>query len=283
MMNKQKTALVVEGGGNRGVFSFGITDSFIRNNFDPFDIYIGVSNGAAVVFWYLMKESENNLDKMLFGAKPKYINYKNLFSKKDIISFHNLYKDADDYFKPDLTRLKNNIHGKIYSVVVSDADTAESEYLQFEESHWIDAMIASGTLPFLVKTPSIINGRRKFDGGITDPIPVKKAYEMGAREIVVIRTYEKEFKRKIKLENYIAAIYLNNYPNLRKAMLIHDKTYNESLAFINNPPEDCTIHQVCPPHRLTTRRDSTDQRIMKKDYELGLSVGQNFINSFSLN
>jgi len=138
-------------------------------------------------------------------------------------------------------------------------------------------------LPFLVKTPSIINGRRKFDGGITDPIPVKKAYEMGAREIVVIRTYEKEFRRKIKLENYIAAIYLKNYPNLRKAMLIHDKTYNESLAFINNPPEDCTIHQVCPPHRLTTRRDSTDQRIMKKDYELGLSVGQNFINSFSLN
>ena len=283
MMNKQKTALVVEGGGNRGVFSFGITDSFIRNNFDPFDIYIGVSNGAAVLFWYLMRESENNLDKMLFGAKSKYINYKNLFSKKDIISFHNLYKDADDYFKPDLNELKNNIRGKIYSVVVSDANTAESEYLQFEESYWIDAMIASGTLPFLVKTPSIINGRRKFDGGITDPIPVKKAYEMGAREIVVIRTYEKEFKRKIKLENYIAAIYLNNYPNLRKAMLIHDKTYNESLAFINNPPEDCTIHQVCPPHRLTTRRDSTDQRIMKKDYELGLSVGQNFINSFSLN
>ena len=67
-MNKKKTALVVEGGGNRGVFSFGITDSFIRNNFDPFDIYIGVSNGAAVVFWYLMRESENNLDKILFGA-----------------------------------------------------------------------------------------------------------------------------------------------------------------------------------------------------------------------
>jgi len=283
MMNKQKTALVVEGGGNRGVFSFGITDSFIRNNFDPFDIYIGVSNGAAVLFWYLMRESENNLDKMLFGAKSKYINYKNLFSKKDVISFHDLYRDADNFFKPDLTKLKNNIHDKIYSVVVSDADTAETEYLQFEESYWIDAMIASGTLPFLVKTPSIINGQRKFDGGITDPIPVKKAYEMGAREIVVIRTYEKKFKRKIKLENYIAAIYLRNYPNLRRAMLTHDKTYNESLRFINNPPKDCKIHQICPPHRLTTRRDSRDKKIMEKDYELGLSVGREFINSFSLN
>ena len=283
MMNKQKTALVVEGGGNRGVFSFGITDSFIKNNFDPFDIYIGVSNGAAVLFWYLMRESENNLDKILFGAKSNYINYKNLFSKKDVISFHDLYRDADNFFKPDLTKLKNNIHDKIYSVAVSDAYTAETEYLQFEESYWIDAMIASGTLPFLVKTPSIINGQRKFDGGITDPIPVKKAYEMGAREIVIIRTYEKEFKRKIKLENYIAAIYLKNYPNLRRAMLTHDKTYNESLRFINNPPKDCEIHQICPPHRLTTRRDSTDKKIMEKDYELGLSVGKEFINSFSLN
>ena len=282
-MNKKKTALVVEGGGNRGVFSFGITDSFIRNNFDPFNIYIGVSNGAAVVFWYLMRESENNLDKILFGAKSKYINYKNLFSKKDVISFHDLYKDADDFFKPDLTKLKNNIHDKIYSVAVSDAYTAETEYLQFEESYWIDAMIASGTLPFLVKTPSIINGQRKFDGGITDPIPVKKAYEMGAREIVIIRTYEKEFKRKIKLENYIAAIYLRNYPNLRRAMLTHDKTYNESLRFINNPPKDCKIHQICPPHRLTTRRDSTDKKIMEKDYQLGLSVGKEFIYSFSIN
>ena len=282
-MNKQKTALVVEGGGNRGVFSFGITDSFIKNNFDPFDIYIGVSNGAAVLFWYLMRESENNLDKILFGAKSKYINYKNLFSKKDVISFHDLYKDADNFFKPDLTKLKNNIHDKIYSVAVSDAYTAETEYLQFEESYWIDAMIASGTLPFLVKTPSIINGQRKFDGGITDPIPVKKAYEMGAREIVIIRTYEKEFKRKIKLENYIAAIYLRNYPNLRRAMLTHDKTYNESLRFINNPPKDCKIHQICPPHRLTTRRASTDKKIMEKDYQLGLSVGKEFVNSFSLN
>jgi len=283
MMNKKKTALVVEGGGNRGVFSFGITDSFIKNNFDPFDIYIGVSNGAAVVFWYLMRESGNNLDKMLFGAKSKYINYKNLFSKKDVIAFHDLYIDADNHFKPDLKKLKKNIYGKIYSVVVSDANTAQSEYLQFEESNWINAMIASGTLPLLVKTPSIINGERKFDGGITDPIPVKKAYEMGAREIVVIRTYEKEFKRKIKLENYFAAIYLRNYPNLRRAMLTHDKTYNESLRFINNPPKDCKIHQVCPPHRLTTRRDSTDRKIMEKDYDLGLSVGENFINSFSSN
>ena len=38
-MENNKTALIVEGGGQRGVFSFGITDTFIKRNFDPFDIY----------------------------------------------------------------------------------------------------------------------------------------------------------------------------------------------------------------------------------------------------
>ena len=47
-MENKKTALIVEGGGQRGVFSFGINDTFIKENYDPFDIYIGVSNGVAV-------------------------------------------------------------------------------------------------------------------------------------------------------------------------------------------------------------------------------------------
>ena len=67
---------------------------------------------------------------------------------------------------------------------------------------------------------------RKFDGGIADPLPVKKAYELGAKKIIVIRTYEKEFRRKIKLENYIGAYFSKEYPELRKALLTHDKTYN---------------------------------------------------------
>ena len=43
----------------------------------------------------------------------------------------------------------------------------------------------------------MIDGRRKFDGGVADPLPVRKAYELGAKRIIVIRTYEEKFKRKL--------------------------------------------------------------------------------------
>ena len=277
-MGNKKTALIVEGGGQRGVFSFGITDTFINRNYDPFDIYIGVSNGVAVLCWYLIRETDNNLDKMLYAAKGDYLSYKNIFTGKDILKFHQMYEDGERMFKPSMEKIKNNLKGKDYIAVVTDAIEANAEYYSFGDGEWMPKMIASGTLPFLVKTPSLINGHRKFDGGIADPLPVEKAYELGAKKIILIRTYEKKFRRKLKPENYIGALFSRKYPKLRKALLEHDKTYNRAIDFINNPPHDCDIVQLCPPEKLKSKRDSKNIEILKTDYELGKRVAKEYLD-----
>ncbi len=277
-MENKKTALIIEGGGQRGVFSFGITDTFIARNYDPFDIYIGVSNGVAVLCWYLIRETDNNLEKMLYAAKGDYLSYKNIFTGKDILKFHQMYEDGEKMFKPSMGKIKNNLEGKEYIAVVTDAIEANAEYYSFGDGDWMPKMIASGTLPVLVRTPSLINGRRKFDGGVADPLPVEKAYEMGARKIILIRTYEEKFKRKMKLENYIGALFSKKYPKLRNALLKHDKTYNRALDFIKNPPNDCEIVQLCPPKKLKSKRDSKNTEILKADYKLGKRVAAEYLD-----
>lgn len=277
-MENKKTALIVEGGGQRGVFSFGITDTFINRNYDPFDIYMGVSNGVAVLCWYLIRETDNNLEKMLYAAKGDYLSYKNIFIGKDIIKFHQMYEDGEKMFKPSMEKIKNNLKGKDYIAVVTDAIEANAEYYSFGDGEWMPKMIASGTLPILVRTPSLIDGRRKFDGGVADPLPVEKAYEMGAKKIIVIRTYEKKFRRKLKIENYIGALLSRKYPKLRKALLVHDKTYNRALDFINNPPSDCEIVQLCPPEKLKSKRDSKNIEVLKADYKLGKKVAKVYLD-----
>ena len=276
-MENKKTALVVEGGGQRGVFSFGITDTFIKRKYDPFEIYIGVSNGVAVLYWYLIRETANNLDKMLYAASGNYFSYKDIFTGKDIFKVHQMYSDGEKKFKPNIKKIKNNLNGKDFIAVVTDALEANAEYHSFEENEWLPKMIASGTLPVLVRTPSLINGRRKFDGGIADPLPAEKAYALGAKKIIVIRTYEKKFRRKLKLENYIGALLSRKYPKLRKALLEHDKTYNRALDFINNPPKDCEIIQLCPPEKLKSKRDSKNIVILKEDYKLGKRVAEDYL------
>ena len=277
-MENKKTALIIEGGGQRGVFSFGITDTFINRNYDQFDIYIGVSNGVAVLCWYLIRETDNNLDKMLYAAKGDYLSYKNIFTGKDILKFHQIYDDREKIFKPSMDKIKNNLDGKEYIAVVTDAIEANAEYYSFWDGDWMPKMIASGTLPVLVRTPSLINGRRKFDGGVSDPLPVEKAYEMGAKKIILIRTYEKQFRRKMKLENYIGALFSKKYPKLRNALLEHDKTYNRALDFIKNPPNDCEIVQLCPPKKLKSKRDSKNIEILKADYKLGKRVAAEYLD-----
>ena len=279
-MHKNKKALIVEGGGSRGVFSFGVTDSFIQASFNPFDIHFGVSNGAVVQLWYLLKAADYNLDKMLFSASKDYVRYSNIIFNKSIMNFEKLYQDANKVFPIDFERLQDHLSGKIFYVVVSDALTGKPEYIQLSQKNYINEMLATGSLPVLMKNEITLDGRRKFDGGITDPIPVKKAYEMGAKEIIIIRTYEQAFVRKTKLENYIAAMATRSYPNISKALIANTATYNSALKFIQNPPRDCTITQICPPKRLKTKRATTNTKIMKADYLIGKDAGEAFLKNY---
>ena len=279
-MQKSKKALIVEGGGSRGVFSFGVIDSFIKASFNPFDIHLGVSNGAVVQLWYLLEASDYNLDKMLFSASRDYVRYTNLLFNKSIMNFEKLYQDANKVFPIDFDRLQVNLEGKNFYVVVSDAASGKPEYIELSKENYINEMLATGSLPVLMKNAILLEGKRKYDGGITDPIPLQKAYEMGAREIVVIRTYEKAFIRKTKLENYIAAFATRAYPQISKALKYNSATYNSSLEFINNPPSDCKITQICPPQRLSTKRATTNVNTMKADYQIGMNCGEEFLKNF---
>ena len=276
-MQKRKKALIIEGGGSRGVFSFGVIDSFIKASYNPFDIHLGVSNGAVVQLWYLLAVSDYNLDKMLFSASRDYVRYSNLLFNKSIMNFEKLYQDANKVFPIDFDRLQDNLAGKNFYVVVSDARSGKPEYIELSKENYINEMLATGSLPVLMKNAILLEGKRKYDGGITDPIPVQKAYEMGAKEIVIIRTYEQAFIRKTKLENYIAAIATRSYPNISKALVENTTTYNSALEFINNPPSDCKILQICPPQRLSTKRATTNVDIMKADYQIGMNCGEEFL------
>ena len=279
-MQQIKKALIVEGGGSRGVFSFGVIDSFIKASYNPFDIHLGVSNGAVVQLWYLLAVSDYNLDKMLFSASKDYVRYSNLLLNKSIMNFEKLYQDANKVFPIDFDRLQDNLAGKNFYVVVSDAGSGKPEYIQLSKENYINEMLATGSLPVLMKNAILLEGKRKYDGGITDPIPVQKAYEMGAKEIVIIRTYEQAFIRKTKLENYIAAFATRSYPNISKALKENTTTYNSALEFINNPPSDCKILQICPPQRLSTKRATTNVNIMKADYQIGMNCGEEFLEKY---
>jgi predicted patatin/cPLA2 family phospholipase len=216
---------------------------------------------------------------MIFSASKKYVRYSNILFNKSIMNFEELYQDANKVFPINFDRLEKNLINKKFFVVISDAESGKPEYIELSKENYINELLATGSLPVLMKNPIFLDGKRKYDGGITDPIPVQRAYEMGAREIVIIRTYEKTFVRKTKLENYIAAIATKSYPLISNALKINTAVYNSALEFIQNPPSDCKITQICPPTRLKTRRATTNIKTMKHDYKIGFKMGNEYLNN----
>ena len=55
--------------------------------------------------------------------------------------------------------------------------------------------------------------------------------------------------------------------------------YNAALDFIQNPPSDCEVIQLCPPTRLKSKRDSKNVDILKADYNLGQRVAENYLSN----
>ena len=90
---------------------------------------------------------------------------------------------------------------------MSDAESGNSEYIELDQDNYVDQLLATGSLPVLMREPILLDGLRKYDGGITDPLPVQKAYEYGAKDIVIIRTYEETFIRKTKIEKSYCCIF----------------------------------------------------------------------------
>lgn len=51
-----KLALVCEGGGQRGIFTAGVLDEFMRAGFNPFDLMLGTSAGAQNISAYICNQ-----------------------------------------------------------------------------------------------------------------------------------------------------------------------------------------------------------------------------------
>ena len=51
-----KVALIAEGGGQRGIFTAGVLDAWLEQEYDPFDLFIGTSAGSQNLTSYLARQ-----------------------------------------------------------------------------------------------------------------------------------------------------------------------------------------------------------------------------------
>lgn len=262
-----KRALVVEGGAMRGVFAAGVLDKFMEQDFYPFDFAVGVSAGATNLSTYVSKM--HGLSKTIilqYATKREFFSPLRFIKGGHMTDVHWLWHHSKKSL--GITGPVKGARMPVY-VGITNVETGECEYLQATEENVDDLMVASCALPTAFREQPIINGKRYVDGGVADAIPVKQAYEMGARDITVVLSQPKGFIKPDVKSVWLMEKMYGTQPALLNKILQRATIYNETLSFLSNPPHDCTLSIIAPDQAFCVKRLTMDKRKLLKGYAQG--------------
>lgn len=282
MNKKKKSALVVEGGGMRGVFSAGVLNAFGTAGFDPFDLYIGVSAGACNLAAHLAEQNNRNyFVTKKYSATSRFINPLRFITGGHYMDLDWLWDITIRECRLDLEKiffgLKKN--RKEFVVTATSLDTGMPLYLVPDKSNLEDYIKISSALPVLYRNILNAGSISVIDGGVADPIPVVEAHRRGAERIVIIRSRPSSYVKKESHLSFLYSAIFRGYPGLAKAMKNRHRVYMDAVSMINNPPAGVDIFEIGPPEKLKIGRSTMNSDILDHAYNSGIDSGRDFIRN----
>lgn len=268
-----RSALVVEGGAMRAVFSTGVLDQFLRERFSPFDLYVGVSAGAGNLAAFLAEMPGRNLK--LYGdysQRAPFKSFSRFLSGGHLLDLDWLWKTTISEIRLDL----KTIYGKDRPLIVgmTDVQTGRAVYHETDAGDLEHVLKASSALPLFYRGFPVVNGRPMTDGGLTDAIPVAEAIRRGANHIMVIRSRPAVYRKHGRLMDGIAAWKLRHLTGLRRTMLERAAAYNRTVDLLRNPPTGIRILEVCAPESFRPSRLTGNVRKLFSGYRQGRRAGR---------
>lgn len=267
------TALIVEGGAMRSVFSAGLLDRFLQEDFNPFDFYIGVSAGASNLAAFLSGTPRMSLDVYLnFASSKEFINFRRFLRGGHLIDLDRLVAATFTQAAFDATMLFGR--GKPLYVGVTELTSGEAHYVKAGPYNLSAVIKASMALPLFYRNFPEVDGRLMTDGGVADGIPVGLAIRLGAKRIMVVRSRSSAYRKQDTWVHRYIRWKMREHSSLVATMRERVKRHEEVMELMRNPPPGISIVDVCPPEDFAVGRFSRDRDSLLKGYQSGFEAGE---------
>jgi len=255
-MTKVEVALVLGGGGARGLAHIGILKVLEKNHI-PIHLIVGTSMGAFVGGFYaagtgiaLMEELALSVDRT-FVAKMLSPS----LSTSGLVDGERVRSYLEE-FLGDLHIEELRIP---FSSVSTDLTTGEEVILS--RGPLADAIMASIAIPALFK-PVRYEDRYLVDGGLVNPLPVSVAHRLGADVIIAVNITQ-VLSKVGKSNRGEGAFRLNKtISTLKERLLLQMRKFDWKKIDENDPPGkekdpvDSTLTDAAPPHVFQTLMQS---------------------------
>lgn len=264
-MTQERTnvpALVLEGGGFRGLFTAGVLDVLQERGLYGFSSVWGVSAGAINASNFRSRQIGRTMRDMLaFRDDKRFMSLWSFATTGNIAGADFMYDEVQNRLDPCDVDTFNASELPMW-VVVSDVTFGTPDYVpvrRYPED--IDKVRASASLPMVSQIVEI-DGHRYLDGGTTDSIPYETAMGLpGAREVeghvpaeraLVVLTRDRGFERGAGSE----AIALRShrydaYPYYLEALRTRGPRYNAQRERLWELERDGRCLVIAPEEPVT--------------------------------
>lgn len=271
------SSLILEGGGNRGVFTAGVLDYLMEKEHEGlserFPYVVGVSAGSCNAADYVSDQIGRTKDCMIVEDKDKRaFNLKHAILTKDLFNMDMVFDTyPNDYFPFDYdTYFASETKCEM---TVTNCETGEAEYLSesSDREKLMNICRASCSLPTV--SPMVeIDGKKYLDGGIADSIPIIHAMKLGYRKNVVILTRQKGYeKTRSAVSTAMYTTTYKDYPKLVNACYNRHHNYNRVLELVAKWEEEGHIF-VIRPKEVNVGRVENDLEKLNAFYQQGREV-----------
>lgn len=271
-----KIGIVDVGGGLRGIYATGVLD-FCLDHGIRFDLGIGVSAGSANLSSFAAGQRGRNYRFYTeYAFRKQYMSFGNFLKTRSYIDLDYVYGTlcCENGENPlDYPALRDN--PMEFFIVATDATTGEAKYFDKSDIRQDDYNIlkASSAIPFVCK-PYIIEGKRYFDGALSDPIPVQKAFSLGCDRVVVLLTKPESEIRTPKKDKRLAAMIKRKYPAAAEKLCRRAQQYNESVALAQKYAAEGKALIVAPDNTCGVDTLKKDKAALHRFYEKGYADAQ---------
>ena len=262
-----RTGLVLEGGGVRGIYTAGVLDVFMEEGL-TFDGVIGVSAGAIHACSYLSGQKGRSIRYYRkYVSDPRFMSLRSWLKTGDVVGadfcYHELPDKLDVYDHEGFLR-----NPTPYWVVCTDVETGKAEYVRLTDMRGqIEYLRASASLPYFSRVVEM-DGRKFLDGGCADSIPVEAFRRMGYGRNVVVLTRDASYRKKPEMTALARLVY-RKYPAFVRTLERRHEMYNEQQAQIGQMEAEGSIFVIRPAKPLEIGRLESDPEKVQRVYEQG--------------
>lgn len=277
---KLKFGIVMEGGASRTIFSAGVCEVLMAENIYP-DYFVGVSAGVGYGVSYISRQPGRNKEfTRRYMHTPQYMGLKYLLDPKKKC-YYNLdfaFGAVPNELIPFDYKTFAEFPGKS-EAVVTNIRTGRPEYLEIPpyETDW-KTSIASCSLPVLFP-PVKIGHNRYLDGGLSDSIPYRHAFEEGCDKVALILTRPRHYTMQDEKAMVIIDWIYRKYPHIVDDMETRAARYNECTKEILKLEKEGKLFIFAPDQELGIKRTEGDWKKLNPVYEEGIYIGRRDIGA----